>query len=87
MFAIGPLTSGLDDLAAARGQLDHALDKIAELQPVTVAVFGGVVDPTQLRFPFSHMAASDAPTGIRSAAGRARWPRCSALASGAAPRS
>jgi len=60
VFAIGPLTSGLDDLASARRQLDHALDKIAEVQPVTVAVFGGVVDPTHLPFPFSHMAASDA---------------------------
>jgi menaquinone-dependent protoporphyrinogen oxidase len=60
VFAIGPLTSGPDDLATARRQLDHALDKIAEVQPVTVAVFGGVVDPAKLPFPFSHMPASDA---------------------------
>jgi menaquinone-dependent protoporphyrinogen oxidase len=60
VFAIGPLTSGLDDLAAARRQLDHALDKLAEVHPVTVAVFGGVVDPAKLHFPFNHMAATDA---------------------------
>jgi menaquinone-dependent protoporphyrinogen oxidase len=60
VFAIGPLTSGVDDLASARRQLDHALDKIAEAQPVTVAVFGGVVKPENLHFPFSRMPATDA---------------------------
>ena len=28
--------------------------------PVAVTIFGGVVDPEQLRFPFSRMAPSDA---------------------------
>jgi menaquinone-dependent protoporphyrinogen oxidase len=60
VFAIGPLTSSPDDLAAARRQLDHALDKLAEVHPATVAVFGGVVDPAKLHFPFNHMAATDA---------------------------
>jgi menaquinone-dependent protoporphyrinogen oxidase len=63
VFAIGPLTSSADDLAAARKQLDDALDKLTELDPVTVAVFGGVVDPAKLHFPFSHMAATDARDG------------------------
>jgi hypothetical protein len=30
------------------------------LTPATVAIFGGVVDPTKLHFPFTHMQASDA---------------------------
>jgi len=60
VFAIGPLTSGPDDLAAARRQLDHALDKLTEVHPVTIAVFGGVVDPAKLHFPFNHMDATDA---------------------------
>ena len=68
VFAIGPLTSGPDDLASARRQLDHALDKLTAVHPVTVAVFGGVVDPAKLHFPFNHMAATDARDGdqIRS---------------------
>ena len=45
---------------SARKQLDHALEKTPELEPVAVAIFGGVVDPDKLRFPFSHMPASDA---------------------------
>ena len=31
-----------------------------EVEAVSVAVFGGVVDPAKLPFPFSHMEASDA---------------------------
>ncbi len=60
VFGIGPLTSGPDDLASARRQLDHALDKLTEVHPVTVAVFGGAVDPGKLHFPFNRMPASDA---------------------------
>ena len=31
-----------------------------ELEPVATAVFGGVFDPSQLRFPFNRMPAADA---------------------------
>jgi menaquinone-dependent protoporphyrinogen oxidase len=60
VFAIGPLTSEPDDLASARRQLDHALAKLTEVHPERVAVFGGVVDPSKLNFPFNHIAATDA---------------------------
>src|SRR4051812_48858204 len=62
VFAIGPLTSTDDDLAGARKQLDAALAKAKRqgVEPDCVAVFGGVVDPAQLRFPFNHMPATDA---------------------------
>ncbi len=60
VFAIGPLTSSPDDLAGTRHQLDRALDKLREIHPVTVAVFGGAVDPAKLSFPFNRMAATDA---------------------------
>ena len=60
VFGLGPLTSGFEDLSAARRQLDHALDRLSEVQPVTVAVFGGVIDPRKLPFPFNRMPASDA---------------------------
>jgi menaquinone-dependent protoporphyrinogen oxidase len=60
VFGMGPLTTAEHDMKASRRQLDHALMKTPELEPVTVAVFGGVVDPRKLTFPFSHLPASDA---------------------------
>ncbi len=60
VFAIGPLTTSDEDVAGARKQLDHALEKTPELEPVAVAIFGGVVVPDKLHFPFSRMPASDA---------------------------
>jgi menaquinone-dependent protoporphyrinogen oxidase len=62
VFAIGPQKSTEHDLAGARKQLDAALAKAQAkgVEPDRVAVFGGVVDPSQLRFPFSRMPATDA---------------------------
>ena len=60
VFAMGPRTMEDHDVAASRAQLDKALSKIPELEPVAVAVFGGVLDPGALRFPFNRMPASDA---------------------------
>jgi menaquinone-dependent protoporphyrinogen oxidase len=60
VFAMGPKTMAEADVAASRKQLDHALAAVQELTPVAVAIFGGVVDPSKLRFPFKRMPASDA---------------------------
>jgi menaquinone-dependent protoporphyrinogen oxidase len=60
VFAMGPKTLAESDVASARAQLDHALAGFDELEPARVAVFGGVVDPSKLHFPFSRMPASDA---------------------------
>jgi menaquinone-dependent protoporphyrinogen oxidase len=60
VFALGPMTAEPNDLADSRGQLDQALQKVPEVEPRGVAVFGGVIDPTTLRFPLSRMPASDA---------------------------
>jgi menaquinone-dependent protoporphyrinogen oxidase len=57
VFALGPKTASEPDLAESRTQLDHALDGA---EPTTVAVFGGVIDPEKLRFPFNRLPASDA---------------------------
>jgi menaquinone-dependent protoporphyrinogen oxidase len=57
IFALGPKTTAERDLAESRAQLDRAL---AGVEPTMVAVFGGVIDPTKLRFPFNRMPASDA---------------------------
>jgi len=60
VFAMGPLTTSEKDLAGARKQLDHALGKTPEIEAVAVAIFGGVVVPDRLHFPFSRMPATDA---------------------------
>ena len=60
VFAMGPKTLADDDVASSRAQLDRALAAYPELQAGPVAVFGGVVNPARLRFPFNHMPASDA---------------------------
>jgi hypothetical protein len=33
---------------------------VPDVDPYAVAVFGGAIDPRTLRFPFSHIPASDA---------------------------
>jgi len=52
-FALGPKTSDPEDLESARQQLARY-----RLEPLTV--FGGVIDPAKLHFPFSRMEPSDA---------------------------
>jgi len=60
VFGMGPQSLDDDDVAASRAQLDHALASFPELRLATVAIFGGVVDPGKLRFPFNRMPATDA---------------------------
>jgi len=60
VFAMGPLTLEDEDVADSRKQLDHALAKEPRLEPVTVAIFGGVVNPAKQHFPFTYVATSDA---------------------------
>jgi len=60
VFAMGPLTLKDEDVADSRKQLDHALAKEPRLEPVTVAIFGGVVNPAKQHFPFTYVATSDA---------------------------
>ena len=60
IFALGPKTADAQGLAESRAQLDKALAKVPEVEPRSVAVFGGVVDPAKLRFPLSRLPASDA---------------------------
>jgi menaquinone-dependent protoporphyrinogen oxidase len=60
VFAMGPLTMKPEDVVASRSQLDATLAKTPDVQPVVTAIFGGVVHPEELSFPFSHMPAADA---------------------------
>jgi menaquinone-dependent protoporphyrinogen oxidase len=60
IFAMGPKTLDPSDLASSRNQLAKALAKAPDVDPYEVAVFGGVIDPKTLGFPFNHLHASDA---------------------------
>jgi menaquinone-dependent protoporphyrinogen oxidase len=60
VFAMGPLTLDAEAIAGSRRQLDHALSHVPEVHPDSIAIFGGVVHPDELRFPLSHMQESDA---------------------------
>ncbi len=60
VFAMGPFSLDETQVAESRKQLDAALAKVPSLTPVSVAIFGGVLDPSEHLFPFSRMAESDA---------------------------
>jgi menaquinone-dependent protoporphyrinogen oxidase len=60
VFAMGPQTSGDADLEGSRRQLDRALARVPELEPLSVAIFGGVLRPSELHFPFNRMDPVDA---------------------------
>jgi menaquinone-dependent protoporphyrinogen oxidase len=60
IFAMGPKTSSPEDLASARKQLDLALKRLPDVGADPIAIFGGVIDPAKLHFPFNRMPATDA---------------------------
>jgi menaquinone-dependent protoporphyrinogen oxidase len=60
VFAMGPKSLADEDVAGARLQLERGLARFPEVEPVTTAIFGGVVDPAKLRFPLNRLPASDA---------------------------
>jgi menaquinone-dependent protoporphyrinogen oxidase len=59
VFALGPLTTEEHQVADSHKQLNNALTHL-DVHPWFVTVFGGVVDPEKLRFPFNHMPQTDA---------------------------
>jgi menaquinone-dependent protoporphyrinogen oxidase len=59
VFALGPLKLEDDQVAGSRKQLGKTFTHLGA-HPRFVTVFGGVVDPEKLHFPFSHMPKSDA---------------------------
>jgi menaquinone-dependent protoporphyrinogen oxidase len=58
VFALGPTDEVPEHRAGSEKQFSRAVEKL-ELEPLASAVFGGVVDPRKLRFPFNHMEAAD----------------------------
>jgi len=59
VFALGPIGQEPVDATQSRGQLDKALAAHPAVRPLAVEIFGGRIDPTKLRFPFSHLEAAD----------------------------
>ena len=57
VFALGPLHDDEAEWTKAREVLAAALE--GRPAPVAVEVFGGRIDPAELRFPFSRMPAGD----------------------------
>lgn len=60
VFALGPKTLAASDVAGSRAQLDAALARVPAVRPDRIAIFGGVIDPSRLRFPLNRIPASDA---------------------------
>jgi menaquinone-dependent protoporphyrinogen oxidase len=60
VFAMGPQTLEPSEVKGSREQLRRALAKFEGIEPDPVAVFGGVIAPETLRFPFNRLHASDA---------------------------
>lgn len=57
VFAMGPLSAEPDEIAKVRPQLERGLEGVPE--PAEAAIFGGVIEPDRLRFPFNRMPAGD----------------------------
>lgn len=60
VFALGPKEITPAAIEKAGAELARALADVPEVHPFTTAIFGGVIDPKRLHFPFSHMPAGDA---------------------------
>jgi menaquinone-dependent protoporphyrinogen oxidase len=60
VFGMGPRTLEPHDVESSRSQLTKALAKVSGVTPCAVGIFGGVVDPDVMHFPFSRLPASDA---------------------------
>lgn len=60
VFGMGPQDVSEAKLTESRAQLERALAQEPEVTPISVAIFGGVVDPAKLSFPFNKMPALDA---------------------------
>ncbi len=59
VFAMGPLSSDSAEKDKVRPQLEHALERYPELAPVAAEIFGGVVVPERMPFPYNRMPAGD----------------------------
>ena len=56
VFGMGPIEDTVEQFEGAREHLDRALAKQPWLTPVSIALFGGCLDPGGLRFPDNNPA-------------------------------
>ena len=74
VFAMGPVEDKPEQFTDARRRLDEALAKREWLAPVSVALFGGKLDPQALRFPHNNPAMKQvAATDLRDWAAIEAW--------------
>jgi menaquinone-dependent protoporphyrinogen oxidase len=59
VFALGPLSDKPEDRPGPMQQLEGALAKTPNVKPVSIGLFGGVIDSSTLRFPFNSMPEGD----------------------------
>ena len=59
VFAMGPLGNDAEEKEKVRPQLERGLSHYPDLDPVATEIFGGVIDPEKMPFPFNRMPAGD----------------------------
>ena len=59
VFAMGPLSNDAAEKDKVRPQLEHGLAHYPGLEPIATVIFGGVIDPEKMPFPFNRMPAGD----------------------------
>jgi menaquinone-dependent protoporphyrinogen oxidase len=64
VFGMGPIEDTEKQFADARGHLDKTLVKLQGVTPIAVTIFGGVLSPEKLRFPYTGMKGMP-PTDLR----------------------
>ncbi len=59
VFAMGPLSSDPTEKEKVRPQLERGLERYPAIAPVATEIFGGVIDPERMSFPYNRMPAGD----------------------------
>lgn len=59
VFGMGPLSDDPAEKEKVRPQLERGLGRYSELDPVATEIFGGVIDPARMPFPYNRMPAGD----------------------------
>jgi menaquinone-dependent protoporphyrinogen oxidase len=59
VFAMGPLSDETAEKEKVRPQLDRGLARYPDIEPVATEIFGGVIDPERMSFPYNRMPAGD----------------------------
>jgi menaquinone-dependent protoporphyrinogen IX oxidase len=59
VFAMGPLSNEPGEKEKVRPQLEHGLERYPDIVPVATEIFGGVIVPEKMPFPYNRMPAGD----------------------------